>query len=202
MNAALKNRLLALLRRPRDLPLAVIGFLIIGIDKVFFSWWLSKRLAGRNDQVLAEGIKENLEFLFTDYDGQVVPNEKQTPPYFDWAQATVVTADLRFNFTRDRGIIFANVAPKQAPKDWQELSAVLTAIAIADGAEREVEFTRLPTIAVELKPQMLRVKDALSDRNFEGTKTSVLNICKRRNIQARLRLEKELSERRKRLGLS
>jgi hypothetical protein len=135
MNLDLKNRLVALLKRPRDLPLAVIGLLIVGIHKVFFSWWLDKRLVRRNDQLFAQRIKENLEFLFNDYGAQLVPNERETPPYFDWAQVTVVTDDLRFNFTRDRGIMFVNVAPSHSPRDWQELSAVLTAIAILDGAE-------------------------------------------------------------------
>jgi hypothetical protein len=33
-----KNRLVALLKRPGDLPLFVIKFLTIGIHTVFFSW--------------------------------------------------------------------------------------------------------------------------------------------------------------------
>ena len=201
MTEALKNRLVPLLRRPRDFPLAVLGFLAIGTHKVFFSWWLDKHLVRRNDQFLAQGIKENLEFLLNDYGAQLVPNERETPPYFDWAQTTVVTEDLRFNFTRDHGIIFANVAPSHAPTDWQELSAVLTAITNADGTDREVEFTRLPTMAAELKPQMLRVKDALSEGTFEKTKLAVSNIYKRRNIQATLRLQNDLSERKKHLRL-
>jgi hypothetical protein len=184
-----KNLLVELVKRPRDIPMAVLGFLVLGIHKVFLSWWLDKRLARRHDRLLVEEIREDLEFLFNEFGAQVVPNEKETPPYFDWAQATVVTDDLRFSFTRDRGMIFANVAPKRSPNDWQELSAVLTVITMTDGSEREVEFTRLPTIAAELKPQMARVTDALSEGNFKQTMERVSNVCKRRNNQARLRLQ-------------
>jgi hypothetical protein len=174
---------------------------MIGVHRVFFSWWLDKRLARRNDKVLGQQIREDLEFLFTVYGAQLVPNAKETPPYFDWAQATVVTSDLRFNFTRDRGTIFANVAPEDFPKDWQELSSVLTAITVGDAAEQEIEFARLPTIARELEPRMALLKAALSTEHFEETKAAVLNIRKRRHIQATLRLQSELRERKRQLGL-
>lgn len=185
------------LKHPWVLP----GFLLIIIGEV----WTKingKRMMKISDDKFAAVVRENLLFLFTDYGAQLVPNEKETPPYFDWAQATITTDDLRFNFTRDHGMIFANVAPSHAFHDWQPLSAVLTAIGAADGSEREVEFSRLPTIAVWLRSEMPRLKEAMSERNFEKTKEQVSNICKRRNIQATLRLENELSERRKHLGLS
>lgn len=189
-----------LLREP---PLAlgvVVAGVMIGVHKVLFSWWLDKRLVRRNDRILSQRIRENLEFLFRDHGARLVPNERETQPYFDWAQATVVTGDLRFNFTRDRGTIFANVAPEDAPKDWQELSAVLTAITVGDAAEQEIEFSRLPTIARELEPRMALLKTALSADQFEKTKAAVSNIRKRRQIQARLRLEREILERRRNRG--
>jgi hypothetical protein len=197
VNQAFKNRLLTLLKHPWVVP----GFLLVEICEV----WTKidgKRMTKRSDEKFTADVREHLSFLFTDHGAQLVPNERETPPYFDWAQATVATDDLRFNFTRDHGIIFANVAPKRAPNESQNLSAVLTAMANVDGTDREVEFARLPTIAVRLKSEMGLLKDALSERNFEKTKELVSNICKRRDIQARLQLESELSERRKYLGLS
>jgi len=196
MNDTFKDRLLVTLKHPWVLP----GFLLLIIVEVW------TKIAGnrmkRIDDKFAAVVRENLEFLFTSWGARLVPNEKETPPYFDWAQATIATDDLRFNFTRDHGMIFANVAPRHASHDWQPLSAVLTVIGAADGSEREVEFSRLPTIAVWLSSEMPRLREAMSEENFEKTKERVANIRKRRHIQATLRLEKELSERRKHLGLS
>ena len=197
----LKPRLVAVLERPQDLPFAVIGSLVVGIHKVFFSWWLDRRLTRRNNRRFAQAVKENLRFLFSDYGAQLVSNKRPTPSYFDWAQATIVTDGLWFRFARDRGMVSAAVAPKYAPDDWQDLSAVLTAITVGDSAEQEIEFTRLPTIARELEPRMSLVAAALSLDRFEQTKAAASNIIKRRHIQARLRLRNELSEKKKRLGL-
>jgi len=66
-----KNRLVALLKRRRDLPLFVIKFLTIGIHTVFFSWWLDKRFVRRNDQLFAQGIGD-LGFLFNAYGARTV----------------------------------------------------------------------------------------------------------------------------------
>lgn len=77
-----KNALVELAKRPRDIPMAVLGFLVLGIHKIFFSWWLDKRLVRRHDRLLAEEIREDLEFLFNEFGAQVVPNEKENPALF------------------------------------------------------------------------------------------------------------------------
>ena len=180
-----------------------MAYVMACIHKVFFSWWLDKRLVRHNDKIFGERITESLEFLFTDYGAQLVPpNDRGPQPYFDWAQATVVSGDLQFNFTRDRGKILVNVAPKHAPKDWQYLPSMLRAIAVGDTALEEIEFAefaRLPTIARELEPRMALLKIALSPEHFEQTKAAVSNILNRR--LATFRLQSEIQKRKRKLGL-
>jgi hypothetical protein len=190
------------LKDPAKIPMVLLGGLALCIHRVLFSWWLDNRMAKRGKQRFTSEIRESMAFLFSEYGGHLVPNDSEPPPYFDWAKVTLNAGGIFFMFTRDHGIVGVHVAPKDAQNCWLELSAVLTAIVVGDDAEREVELARLPTIAVWLKPEMPRLKDALSERNFEKTKEQVSNICKRRNIQATLRLENEVSERRKHLGLS
>ncbi len=150
----IKPHVIAILRRPSDLPVAIIAAIvvapIVGVYKVLFSWWLDERLAKRNDQRFAQEIRGNLAFLFNEYGAQFVANARETPAYFDWAQATVEADDLLFMFSRDHGRTYARVAPKRAPKCAQELSAVLTAIAV-EASEQEVEFARLPTIGTRAR---------------------------------------------------
>ena len=192
----------ALLKDPAKIPMVFLGGLALCIHRVFLSWWLDDRIVKRGKRRFTNEIRESMAFLFTEYGGRLVPNDSEPPPYFDWAKVTLNVGGLFFMFTRDHGIVGVHVAPKHAPNSWLELSAVLTAIIIGEGTEREIEFARLPAIAVWLKSEMTRLNDALSEQNFEKTNAQVSNICKRRSIQATLRLESELSERRKHLGLS
>jgi hypothetical protein len=196
MNQSLKNRLLVILEHPS----ALLGFALIFIAHIA-SKLSGERNTKKRDNQLADEIRENLPFLFADYGAQFVPNEVATPPYFDWAQARILASGLLFMFTRDRGMIYVNVAPAHAAQDWQELSAVLTFILNKGGMDSEVEFARLPTIALVLEPQMKLLMEALSKAQLESTKKAVLNIAKRRSIQQRLAFQADLSERKKRLGL-
>lgn len=109
--------------------LAPIFFIIGKVYKVCFGR-LDESWARKNEREFAAEIETKFEFLFKEHDARIVPNEADVPlvPSLDGAYVTVVTDAVRFRFTRGRGDLLLEVAPLNAPTEWERLDLVLAVI--------------------------------------------------------------------------
>jgi hypothetical protein len=184
MDEQIKRAIVAIVRP----PLVGVMFVMRKTYSTFFGWY-DRILARRAKNELALEVQENLSFLFTEYCGQFVPNDREPPSMLDLAKVTVAADDMRFMFSRDRGSIHAAVAPAHSPNEWQDLSALLQII-----ESREVEFSRLPSVARLLRPRMSQIKSAISQGEFHRTK-ELLSSVYDDGIQITRRRERALNRR-------
>ena len=105
-------------------PLIIVMKLLSGIYFVVFKWWLDARLVRKSNEALAREVCKYLGFLFTDYGARFVPNGKDPPAAFDFAQVTLSVGDLIFQICRGRGEINLTVASLQNPTEFHEFSTV------------------------------------------------------------------------------
>jgi hypothetical protein len=170
-------------------PLIALRWILGNAYRILFSWWLDDRLLRHAREKFGAQVRENVPFLFTEHNATIVPNDREPPPYFDFAKVTVAAEDLRFIFTRDRGAVHLAVAPAYAPNEWQDFSALLKLI---DG--RETDYSRLQTIAGLLPSRMAQLKEILSEGRYPKTKELLSHVYEDRFEQTK-RLEKSVNRR-------
>jgi hypothetical protein len=79
-------------------PVGVIGFVGGKIYDLFFLKGEIER-SGKRDAEFESEVRRSLPFLFDEYGGRIVPDEKaEYPRPFDYALAFVFLEDLRFCF--------------------------------------------------------------------------------------------------------
>jgi hypothetical protein len=113
-------------------PLILTGKLL----GVFFgsaSTALSKHFARREMEKLEQDVRSELPFLFSEYQGRIVPTPNVPfPPGFDYAFVTVEVERLQIRFCRGRGELDVRVGAKGKPHDTYDLPLVLS---LLEGAE-------------------------------------------------------------------
>jgi hypothetical protein len=116
-------------------PFLAIGFVLSVIYAGLFGWWLDKRVAKRYDERLANDVRQNLPFLFTEKCGQIVPSDDyHIQRAFDLAVVTVATQDVWIRFIQVRGEFNVEVASTQPPHRWEDLSGALENAEMRRGA--------------------------------------------------------------------
>lgn len=155
-------------------PAIVIGFIAVNLYRLLIGWWLDRTTSKNNERVFAEEIRNALPFLFVEYDGKIVPNEGiRSPLRFDYAIVTVAARNLLLRFVRGRDEFRVDVAPKHEPRDWQEVSLVLTAIDSVKGFGLQPLYYRLGDFARLIRPRLLVLDDAFSDEHYVSTKAKL-----------------------------
>jgi len=124
-----------------------------------------KRSAQTRERQLADEIHENLPFIFETYNAEIVPNGEDIsfPPPFDYAVITTAVGALLIRFIRGRGELEVQVALRNAPGNWHELSLVLNVIDIPQEVHRGATYS-LPDVARFLKTYMHQIQEAFSDK--------------------------------------
>jgi hypothetical protein len=108
------------------LPFAIVfGGLFIGGYKLFFSWWLDPKTHRKNHEQFEQEIRNRVSCLFTNYGGQIVPNNQDYPQAFDYAVITVAVDTMLLRFVRGRGDFRVDVCPKQMAGAWHEISLLV-----------------------------------------------------------------------------
>jgi len=155
------NKCISALIRP---PTVVIGYLADGVYSLLFARAEQRRARTREEQ-LAQGIRSNLPFLFSDYNAEIIPNGEDItfPPPFDYAVVTVALSGLLVRFLRGRGELAVQLALRDAPKEWHELSLVLNVIDVPEEVKRGATYS-LPDAARFLKTYLRQIQEAFSDR--------------------------------------
>jgi len=175
MNDLIKRGIIAVIRP----PLVALRFVIGKLYYTFFSWD-EKRLIKKGNEEFVRQVREHLSFLFTEYGGQIMPNEREPPPYFDFAAVTIAAGGLCFLFTRDRGAVHVAIAPGYRANEWYDLHDLLRLI---DG--RDTDFSRLPTIARLLRSYTPQLQEVLSSDRYQRTRESLAEIREQGTEQTR-----------------
>jgi hypothetical protein len=157
-----------------QVPLRVLGYILSPLYAISFGA-LDKHLARKYERRLASDVQFVLRFLFTDYQGHVVPNAGVPfPPGFDYAFVTVAVANILLRFTRGRGELGVLLAPAFAPADWHDLSLVLAAIHDLSSLERQ-RYHDLWHLASKLEPHMKTLIENCTVQRFTKLKQRLQN---------------------------
>jgi hypothetical protein len=167
-------------------PAIVISFVAKNLYKLLFGWWLDPRTSRKSEQEFADEIRTKLPFLFVEYGGEIIPNESlRVHTTFDYAIVTVAVRNLLLRFVRGRDEFRVDVAPKHDPRDWQEVSLVLTAIGSVEGFGLRPLYYRLGDFAPLIRPRLLVLDDAFSDKHYVSTKAKLSPFHERAERKAR-----------------
>lgn len=151
------------------------GRKILGFDK---------DAAIKNHDRFAEDIRNRLSFLFTECGAEIVPNEGvRFPPGFDYAYVTVVAGNVRFQFLHGRGELRVDIAPRQNPRDLNEISTVLRAIDALPGLVNRPAYLELRDFAHLLQTHWSALQQAFSEEQYARTKESLYPI-QEQNLRA------------------
>lgn len=173
-------------------PLLIIGFALRPIYRLFFSR-ADRKLAKKNQDKFSEEIQDCVPFAFRELGGQIVPNEGENfPPPFDYAVVTVEASPFRLKFTRGRGELAVQVAPRVSPDSWHELSTVLNVLDLP--GIRRGSIATLFQAGDLLRQYAVEISKALSDSEYPQVKKKLINTYKHDRIITK-QLENEINRR-------
>jgi hypothetical protein len=147
---------------------------------LFLDWWAKRRRRIKEDE-LKEYLCKNLPFLFSEWAAKFVPNEEYSSKYHG-IFATIEIGHLRLRASSFRDEFYIDIAPAQAPKDWEDLVTVLKALQ-AKGPINSVEditcmTTYLPisSLAALLKQHLAGLQEGFSVPNYAVTWRTIQTI--------------------------
>jgi len=96
---------------------------------------LDPLVSKKNDERLANEVKQHLPFLFREKRARIVPNDDyRVERVFDLSVVTVAIEDFWIRFIRVRGEFNVEVSSPQPPHRWEDLSGALENAALREGA--------------------------------------------------------------------
>jgi hypothetical protein len=128
------------------------------------------------DSKLEASIKQEMTFLFHNFDGYIVSN-CYYPYSFGNAIVIVEAKNILLRVVRDRGDIRLDIAPHHHPDDWHDLSLVISALNTPDEIRR-MAFYDLSEAAKVLKPNINHLQEAFSDNQYPRLQVHLLEIDK------------------------
>jgi hypothetical protein len=150
-------------------PFRAVGFIIGNLYKLLFGV-ADNRRAKENEARFARDIHNGLPFLFDDVGGTIVVNRGLPfPPAFDYAFITIVAGNLFFVFSRGRGELNVEVAPRHLQKDGYELSFILNLLVPTEDIRRGALFD-LVEVSRFLRPHMNLLNEAFSPELYPSTR--------------------------------
>lgn len=154
--------------------LVLLGAVLVNGSKIL---GLDKRAAIKNQNRLGEDIQNFNPFLFKECGAEIVPNEGvRFPPGFDYAYVTVVAGNVRLQFLRGRGELRVEVAPRQNPRDLNEISTVLREIGSLQGYVNRPAYLELRDFAYLLQTHWSVLQEAFSEEHYEKTKERISRV--------------------------
>jgi hypothetical protein len=95
---------------------------VVWLMKILIGSWLSPLLNRRFERQLMEAVRKNLSFLFDKFGARFVPDDSKRKLH---NFVILETDKLRFKVSLFRGRYCMELAPLQAPLDWEDLGAML-----------------------------------------------------------------------------
>jgi hypothetical protein len=143
----------------------MVAYVVGGVYSFLFGWY-DKRLARRELARLEREIREQLSFLFSSYNGQIMPIKKISRlKDIDWPTVEVSLPGLLLKFVRWRGELQAYVTPEQTPNDWVELSLLLNLIDVPEKIDRRSDY-KMSEVAGWLRSNLERINTVYSDHGI------------------------------------
>ena len=146
---------------------AVVSAILVPPYKLLFGW-SDNRLGRKYEKRLVRDIKLSLPFLFAEFGGKTIPNDRQYPAAFDYVVTTVALRCFCIRFIRGRGELRVDVGPLFPPADWHDLSLILSAI--GEGDLDQQPFTDLWQVSRLLEPHMEALVQLFSGNGFKDLK--------------------------------
>jgi hypothetical protein len=163
-----------------NLLVGAIKFIIVGIYRVFFGWWLGgiqersivRRLKGR--------ARREFGFLFKYEGAQFVPNDA----IYEAGHVVTVAADeVLLRIAHHHGEDFVDIAPRHAAREWEPISFALMAldakqpILKVEDVPAYVSFLSLSELASLLESRFKELKKAHSPSDYPLTR-QILNTIR------------------------
>lgn len=148
-----------------SLALIIVGPFVLAY-KLFFGWWLGPLLDWHYEKKLRERVRTDLAFLFLDFDGRFVANER-TDQYATFV--TVEAADMRLVISQHHGDYGISVARRDAPEKNESLESILAFIYEKEGPLHRPTYVTLEDLGRLLREKFNQVQMALSEERFPDT---------------------------------
>lgn len=151
------------------LVLIAVGPFILAY-KVLVGWWLDPLSDKHFEKKLQEQVRADLAFLFQDFHGQFVANNRT---YKNEIVVTIETADLRVVVGQHHGDYGISVAPRVSPEMAESLVSVLKVIYEKDGSLREPVFMNLAELGELFRQKFNEVQTAVSREHYSDTVAAI-----------------------------
>ncbi|HZW95748.1 MAG TPA: hypothetical protein VFF64_22560 [Candidatus Eremiobacteraceae bacterium] len=151
------------------LVLVSVGPIVLAY-KLIVGWWLNPIVDRRYEQKFREQVRTDLAFLFHDFDGQLVPNER---PDKYATLVTVEASELRVVVSQHHGDYGISVARRDSPEVKESLESVLEAIYERDGTRRKPRYISLTELGELFREKFTEVQMALSKENYADTAAAI-----------------------------
>jgi hypothetical protein len=138
--------------------------------KLIVGWWLNPILDRRYEHRFREQVRTDLAFLFHDFDGQFVPNER---PDKYATLVTVEASELRVVVSQHHGDYGISVARRDSPEIKESLESVLEAIYEQGGTRRKPQYASLAELGELFREKFTEVQMSLSKENYAGTAAAI-----------------------------
>src|ERR1700722_13218869 len=152
-------------------PLAlIVGGPIVLAYRLFIGWWLNPILNMQLERKLREQVRTDLWFLFDNFNGRFVPNERRDK------YATLVkveAAELRVVISKHHGDYGISVARRDNPEIRENLESVLEAIYEREGARHRPQYINLAELGELFRKKFTEVQMALSKENYPDTAAAI-----------------------------
>lgn len=159
------------------LPLRGVGFVFVGIYKIFFSWWMNPLLNRSMRKSSATEIEQAFPFLFNEFGAKLVPCPRPQAHDSRMNYVCCATANVLFEFSTWHGEYTAvRVAPTFDPRDSYDLTEVINIFRAPGQALPATTVGGWRVFARMLEPQMPKIETALSAANFSETRSKLRPI--------------------------
>ncbi len=157
------------------LPFRAFGFVVGNLFSLLYGPFYRRRNAEKKKQ-LEQEVQERLQFLFEEHNAHAIPNtEADNLEGLNASVVTIGVEGLLLRFIRWREEFQVHVASECSPKDWHELSLVLSLIAPAEKIQRGAihDFSELSHL---LRSNMDRLKEVFSQERYAQFKKQISEV--------------------------
>jgi hypothetical protein len=151
------------------LVLITVAPFVLGY-RLFFKWWLNPLLDRRFERKLQEDVRTDLAFLFRDFGGRFVANERV---YRNATVVTVEAADLRIVISQHHGDYGISVGRQDHPEKGESLDSILSVVYESEGSVFRPAYADLKDLGSLLREKFDQVQMALSEARYSDTVAAV-----------------------------
>jgi hypothetical protein len=161
-----------------DLIVGTIKFVVVGVYRLFFGWWIGPLQAKGVRTSLESRVLQDLAFVFEGGEAHFLPTHNTQPAL----NVIVVESDgILLRIAHNRGQDFVDVSPRDRT-EWEPVSLVLMALDAKgpivgfEDVPPYISFLTLSELAPQLRPRFENLKRAYSPNEYAATKQVLQRI--------------------------